>query len=135
MDRFQIIMMFHHRAPVNGDVLTWSSVDNNWYPADAIDINVIQRPANGKGTLVLDGNDIIYTPPYLEDFLTEDFVESDPFFRASPAADIRYIDISNWNTAHGWGDHAEAGYLKEVRLNDLDRCQCFQCKRRQSSEV
>ena len=107
------------QTPVNGDVLTWSSVDSNWYPADAIDINVIQRPANGKGSLVLDGNDIIYTPPYLEDFVTDDFVEADPFFRASPAADIRYIDISNWNTAHGWGDHSQAGYLKEVRLNDL----------------
>ena len=107
------------QAPVNGDVLTWSELDNNWYPADAIDLNVIQRPADGKGTLVLDGNNLIYTPPYLEDFLTEEYVESDPFFRASPAADIKYIDISNWNTAHGWGDHAEAGYLKEVRLNDL----------------
>jgi hypothetical protein len=36
--------------------------------------------------------------------------ETDPVFTSSPAAVISTTDISNWNTAHGWGDHALAGY-------------------------
>ena len=107
------------QKPENGDVLTWSEIDSNWYPADAIDLKVVQRPPSGGGTLVLDGDTIIYTPPYLGDFITEDIVETDPIFMASPAADISYNDINRWDTAHSWGDHALAGYLKQVRLNDL----------------
>ena len=26
---------------------------------------------------------------------------------------------SNWNTAHGWGNHASQGYLTAVNLNDV----------------
>jgi len=32
-------------------------------------------------------------------------------FSASDAAGITSTDISNWDTAHGWGDHGSAGYL------------------------
>lgn len=37
--------------------------------------------------------------------------ETDPVFSASPAAGISGTDITNWNTAHGWGDHSTQGYL------------------------
>ena len=37
--------------------------------------------------------------------------ESDPVFTASPANDITNTNITNWNTAYGWGNHATAGYL------------------------
>jgi len=37
--------------------------------------------------------------------------ETDPVFLAAPAAGIASGDITNWDTAHGWGDHASAGYL------------------------
>ena len=40
--------------------------------------------------------------------------ESDPIFSASAAAGISAGDISNWNTAYGWGDHSLAGYLTSV---------------------
>ena len=33
-------------------------------------------------------------------------VESDPIFVASPAYGISALQISNWNTAYGWGNHA-----------------------------
>jgi hypothetical protein len=33
-------------------------------------------------------------------------VESDPFFTTSPAVGITNTNISNWNTAFGWGNHA-----------------------------
>ncbi len=38
-------------------------------------------------------------------------VETDPVFTASAAADIDATDITNWNMAYGWGDHATQGYL------------------------
>jgi len=37
--------------------------------------------------------------------------ETEPAFTASPAAGITGQQVSNWNTAHGWGNHAGAGYL------------------------
>ncbi|MFA6324960.1 MAG: hypothetical protein WCX46_01910, partial [Candidatus Paceibacterota bacterium] len=37
--------------------------------------------------------------------------EVDSVFTASAANDIASGDITNWNTAYGWGDHASAGYL------------------------
>ena len=39
------------------------------------------------------------------------YTEQDPVFTASPAFMIGNPDISNWNTAFGWGNHALAGYL------------------------
>lgn len=39
------------------------------------------------------------------------FSESDPIFTAHVAYSITSTNISNWNTAYGWGNHASAGYL------------------------
>jgi len=36
--------------------------------------------------------------------------ETDPVFTASAAGGITSTNISNWNTAYGWGNHASAGY-------------------------
>jgi hypothetical protein len=47
----------------------------------------------------------------------EPSAESDPIFLASPAGGITALQISNWNTAFGWGNHALAGYL--TTLNGL----------------
>lgn len=40
--------------------------------------------------------------------------ETDPVFSASPASNILLQNITNWNTAYGWGDHATAGYLTSL---------------------
>ena len=40
-------------------------------------------------------------------------VETDPIFIASPAGGISAQNITNWDEAYGWGDHAQAGYLTE----------------------
>ncbi len=37
--------------------------------------------------------------------------ETDPIFSASPASSILLGDITNWNTAYTWGNHAIVGYL------------------------
>lgn len=38
------------------------------------------------------------------------YTETDPVFSASAASGIVTGDITNWNTAFGWGDHSTAGY-------------------------
>jgi len=38
------------------------------------------------------------------------FTETDPVYSADPAAGIVAGDITNWDTAYGWGNHAAAGY-------------------------
>lgn len=43
-------------------------------------------------------------------FITS-YTETDPIFVASTAYGITSTNISNWNTAYGWGNHASAGYL------------------------
>ncbi len=37
--------------------------------------------------------------------------ETDPVFVNSPSYDILNSDITDWNTAFGWGNHENAGYL------------------------
>jgi hypothetical protein len=46
------------------------------------------------------------------------FTESDPVFAASDVYSVRTADITNWNTAFGWGDHSEAGYLTSYTETD-----------------
>jgi len=40
------------------------------------------------------------------DYTAPTTAETDPVFVASPAYGITNSDITNWNTAYGWGDHA-----------------------------
>ena len=47
-----------------------------------------------------------WTPNYLTSY-----TETDPVFAASPAGGITGTNISNWNTAYNWGNHASRGYL------------------------
>jgi hypothetical protein len=42
------------------------------------------------------------------------YTETDPVFVAHAANGITSTNISNWNTAHGWGNHASAGYLTNI---------------------
>jgi hypothetical protein len=44
------------------------------------------------------------------------YTETDPVFTASAAAGITGTNISNWNTAYGWGNHASAGYLTSAAI-------------------
>jgi len=44
--------------------------------------------------------------------------EIDPVFTASAASGITLTNISNWDTAYGWGDHASAGYLTSFTETD-----------------
>jgi hypothetical protein len=55
--------------------------------------------------------------PRTAGYLTS-FTETDPIFSASPSFGITGTNITNWNTAFGWGNHASAGYL--TSFTELD---------------
>jgi hypothetical protein len=44
--------------------------------------------------------------------------ETDPVFGASEAKNITSSNITNWNSAYTWGNHASAGYLKSFTETD-----------------
>jgi len=44
-------------------------------------------------------------------FSTMSYTETDPVFVASPSYGITSTDITEWDTAYGWGNHSTAGYL------------------------
>jgi hypothetical protein len=56
-----------------------------------------------------------WTPTYISGF-----TETDPIFLASPAYGISSTNITNWNTAYGWGNHATAGYLTSLPNHNHD---------------
>ena len=77
--------------------------DVNWYTTGATFNTgngiITGTHQGGTWTVDLDGR-----------YLTS-FAETDPIFTASPSAGIAETDITNWDTAYGWGDHSQAGYL------------------------
>jgi len=82
-------------APTDGQVLKWSTADSKWYPANddvgnteqGILYTDLSVTTAAVGTAALSYNNtngvFTYTPP----------------------------DLSDYDTAFGWGDHAQAGYL------------------------
>ena len=111
----------------DGHVLKWDAGTSTWKPQPDLvgsggsgiilsDLSVSSASASGGGSLSY-GNTtgvFTYTPPDLSGYLT---TETDPVYSASPAAGILSSNISNWDTAYGWGNHASAGYLTAVSLS------------------
>jgi hypothetical protein len=62
---------------------------------------------------------ISITESQISDLQTYLTAETDPVFLASNAAGILGTDITNWNTAHGWGDHSAAGYALTSSLANV----------------
>ena len=46
------------------------------------------------------------------------FYATDNLYRVWHAGDFSSTNISNWDTAYGWGNHASAGYLKSSDLSN-----------------
>jgi hypothetical protein len=102
-------------------VLKWNATNSAWEPANDLvggaqgvaltDLSVSTNPA---GTAALSYNNtngvFTYTPPDLSGYLTS-YTETDPVFAASPAANVTLTKINQWDTAYGWGNHANGGYL------------------------
>ena len=45
--------------------------------------------------------------------------EDSKMFKNSAASGITSTNITNWDTAYGWGNHADKGYAKQDALNNL----------------
>ena len=41
------------------------------------------------------------------------FIDNEPAFKGSPAFNITSANISNWNAAYSWGNHANENYIKQ----------------------
>ena len=99
---------------VAGITYSWSG--SSWEAAgagaSATDRTLFSVTTNAAGTPALSYSSATgvfsYTPPDLSGYLT---TETDPVFGASAAAGITSTNITNWNTAYGWGDHGAGGYL------------------------
>jgi len=80
------------------------------------DVAIKWSEGNDRWQFSNDGSNY-YNLPIATSDLTNDsgylssYTETDPIFIASAAFGIGSSDISNWNTAFGWGNHASAGYL------------------------
>ena len=119
-------------AQVNAD---WNAVSGVAVilnkPAIPPQSSVTIAPAQGGGSLIYNNinGEFTYTPPNLSGFSTfsgnyndlnnkpdlssylTSYTETDPVFTASPVGSVTNFQVTNWNTAYGWGNHASAGYL------------------------
>jgi len=67
------------------------------------------------------GTSQLLSVPFALHALTADnaiISETDPVYAAAPAGTITSTNITNWNSAYSWGNHATAGYLKN--FTELD---------------
>lgn len=87
--------------------LTSSTATSSYQPLDG-DLTSIAGVAGTSGFLKKTAANTwsLDTSTYLTSY-----TETDPVFVASAAYNITSTNISNWNTAYGWGNHASAGYL------------------------
>ena len=112
-------------SPQNDQVLKYDSTNNRWTnatDAGGTQINTLNDIGNVADTNTQNGQLLKYnsgagrwenfTPTYISSF-----TETDPIFSASAASGITSTLINNWNTAHGWGNHAAQGYLLPVLTN------------------
>ncbi len=88
-----------------------SSIDVTGFAVDTVlhTTGATFNSSDGVVTFTKNGGDT-YTVDLDGRYLTS-FTETDPIFTAHAAYDITSTNIENWNTAYGWGDHSQAGYL------------------------
>ena len=111
--------------PQNGQVIKYDSINNRWInatDAGGTNINSLNDIGNVTDTNTQNNQLLKYNSGsgswenWTHNFLTS-FTETDPVFSASAASGITATQINNWNTAHGWGNHASVGYLLPVLTN------------------
>jgi hypothetical protein len=75
-------------------------------------------PSEGTTYSITGTSQLLSVPYALHAKNADSYDETDPAFNASVAGSIATKDISNWNNAFGWGNHATAGYLTDFTEND-----------------
>lgn len=63
-------------------------------------------PAGGTSYTITGTSQLLSVPYALHSKTAESYNETDPVFGASAAKGITSGNITNWNTAYGWGNHA-----------------------------
>jgi len=129
-------------AASTNEVLSWNGSDYAWVSnsglADVVsdtspqlggNLDLNSRTINGTGSInftgTLTATSIVKSGGTSSQFLKADgsvdsnsyltsYTETDPVFSASAASGITTTNITNWNTAYGWGNHANQGYLTSV---------------------
>jgi hypothetical protein len=106
-------------------VQTTLSSSTTAIPTAAAIINAGYGNVVGPSLTVTDGNIVAFngtTGKLLKDtgvaitsVLTS---ETDPVYSASNAASITGTMITNWNTAYGWGNHANSGYALNTAISN-----------------
>ena len=113
--------------PQNDHIIKWDATNNRWIngvggTAGGTTINALNDINNVTDTNTQNNQLLKYNSGagrwenWTHTFLSS-FTETDPVFTASAAAGITSTQINNWNTAHGWGNHASVGYLLPVLTN------------------
>jgi len=59
-----------------------------------------------------------YTKEEANDTFLKEYIEDDPIFTSSDVYDVSDSNITEWNTAYSWGDHATEGYLTSYTETD-----------------
>jgi hypothetical protein len=92
------------------NITNWNTAYNDSIRAIAFNTTngILTLTQQDAGTLTVD----------LDGRYLTSFSESDPVFEASAAAGITNEDIAFWNTAYGWGNHADYGYLTSYTETD-----------------
>ena len=95
------------------DISKWNTAYSwgNHTAAGYITANSVDTLTNKSGNISMWTNDVGY--------LTE-YIETDPIFIGSPAYTITNLDISNWDTAFSWGNHADVGYLTGTKVDSFN---------------
>jgi len=126
---------------VDGNVLVYNLATTEWIPTalglaaftgNYSDLNGIPTSLSafindtGFTTFSGDYGDLTNRPPIPtttsqltndSGFLTS-YTETDPVFSGSAAGGISSTQVTNWDAAYGWGDHAFAGYLTSYTETD-----------------
>jgi hypothetical protein len=98
---------------VSGNFLTISWGTNSYFVKIELD------PAGGTAYQLMGTSQLVSVPYALHAKTAEtvSFTEMDPVYGASPASGITSGNITNWNNAFGWGNHATAGYAPAVHIH------------------
>ncbi len=111
--------------PQNEQVIKYDSANSRWINAadeGGTVINALNDIGNVSDTNTQNNQLLKYNSGagrwenWTHTFLSS-FTETDPVFSAHAASGITTTKINNWNTAHGWGNHAAQGYLLPVLTN------------------
>jgi len=78
-------------------------------------LNTETDPAGGTSYTISGTSQLLSVPFALYSKSAGSYNETDPLFTSSPSNGIAGSDITNWNTAFNWGNHAVSGYVPGTR--------------------